>query len=191
MGTAACLRRCAAWPGLTVAVNVSPVQFRRPGLADRIEKILSASDIDPRRIEIEITETALLDAETAVLQTIEQLHRRGVTFALDDFGTGYSSLTSLQRFPIDKIKIDRGFVSNIGSTVNATIVHAVVGIGRALGFKVVAEGVETIDQHKFVKAAGVHAMQGNLFARPMKSTDVATFVAEEFSDRCRPAAIAG
>ncbi len=176
------LRRACAdarrWPGLAVAVNVSPIQFRKPGLADRIETILAESDIDPRRIEIEITETALLDAEAAVLQTIEQLHLRGVRFALDDFGTGYSSLTSLQRFPIDKIKIDRGFVSNIGSTVDATIVHAVVSIGRALGFKVVAEGVETIEQQKFVKAAGVHAIQGNLFARPMKNTDVAAFVAK-------------
>ena len=159
-------------------MNVSPIQFRRPGLADRIEKILSELAIDPHRIELEITETALLDAEAAVLQTIEQLHHRGVRFALDDFGTGYSSLTSLQRFPIDKIKIDRRFVSNIGSTVDATIVHAVVSIGRALGFKVVAEGVETVEQQKFVKATGVHAMQGNLFARPLKNTEVAAFVAK-------------
>ena len=159
-------------------MNVSPIQFRRPGLADRIEKILSELAIDPHRIELEITETALLDAEAAVLQTIEQLHHRGVRFALDDFGTGYSSLTSLQRFPIDKIKIDRRFVSNIGSTVDATIVHAVVSIGRALGFKVVAEGVETVEQQKFVKATGVHAMQGNLFARLLKNTEVAAFVAK-------------
>ena len=180
MGEWVLRRACAdarAWPGITVAVNISPIQFRRPGLADRIENILSESTIDPRRIELEITETALLDAEAAVLQTIEQLHHRGVTFALDDFGTGYSSLTSLQRFPIDKIKIDRCFVSNIGSMVDATIVHAVVSIGRALGLKVVAEGVETVEQQKFVKAAGVHAMQGNLFARPMKNADVATFLA--------------
>jgi EAL domain-containing protein (putative c-di-GMP-specific phosphodiesterase class I) len=192
MGEWVLRRACAdarAWPGVTVAVNVSPIQFRRPGLADRIEKILSESAIDPARIELEITETALIDAEAAVLQTIEQLHHRGVSFALDDFGTGYSSLTSLQRFPIDKIKIDRCFVSNVGSTVDATIVHAVVSIGRALGFKVVAEGVETVEQQNFVKAAGVHAMQGNLFARPMKNTDVAAFVAG-FDDRFRPSAFA-
>ena len=104
-----------AWPGLTIAVNISPIQFRRPGFADRIERILSESTIDPNRIELEITETALLNADAAVLETIEQLHRRGVSFALDDFGTGYSSLTSLRSFPIDKIKIDRSFVSNVGS----------------------------------------------------------------------------
>jgi EAL domain-containing protein (putative c-di-GMP-specific phosphodiesterase class I) len=178
-----------AWPKLIVAVNISPIQFRRPGLADRIEQILSESTIDPSRVELEITETALLNAEAAVLQTIEQLHHRGVSFALDDFGTGYSSLTSLRRFPIDKVKIDRSFVSNVGLTIDATIVHAVVSLGRALGLKVVAEGVETVEQQKFVTAAGVHAMQGYLFARPMKSTDVAAFVAE-FDDHFRPSTLA-
>ena len=167
-----------AWPGLTVAVNVSPVQFHRRGLADRIERILLEMGFSPDRIELEITETALIDTEVAVQQTIEQLHRRGVSFALDDFGTGFSSLTSLRRFPIDKIKIDRSFVSNVGSTVDATIVHAVVSIGRTLGLKVVAEGVETVEQQKFVAAAGVHAMQGYLFARPMRSADLGGFVAE-------------
>ena len=166
-----------AWPGLTVAVNVSPIQFRRPGLADRIEHILSETAIGADRVELEITETALIEAEVAVQQTIEQLHRRGVSFALDDFGTGFSSLTSLRRFPIDKIKIDRSFVSNVGSTVDATIIHAVVSIGRALGLKVVAEGVETAEQQKFVAAAGVHAMQGYLFARPMRNTQVTAFIA--------------
>ena len=131
----------------------------------------------------------MLDAEAAVLQTIEQLHHRGVSFALDDFGTGYSSLTSLRRFPIDKIKIDHSFVSNVGLTVDATIVHAVVSIGRALGLKVVAEGVETVEQQKFVTAAGVHAMQGFLFAKPMRSAEVATFVAE-FDGRFRASGLA-
>lgn len=167
-----------AWPQLTVAVNVSAIQFHQSGLADRIEQILSESGIDPARLELEITETALLDAETAVLRTMEQLHRRGVSFALDDFGIGFSSLASLRRFPFDKIKIDRSFVSNGGSAVDATIVHAVVSIGRALGLKVVAEGVETVEQRKFVATAGVHALQGYLFARPMKSEDVAAFIAE-------------
>ena len=179
-----------AWPKLTVAVNISAIQFRRSGLADRIEQILSESAIDPARIELEITETALLDAEAAVLRTMEQLHRRGVSFALDDFGIGFSSLASLRRFPFDKIKIDRSFVSNVGSAVDATIVHAVVSIGRALGLKVVAEGVETVEQQKFVATAGVHALQGYLFARPMKSTDVAAFVAE-FEHRPGLTAVAG
>ena len=178
------------WPDLTVAVNVSPVQFRWPGLADRIEQVLSESAIDPRRLMLEVTETAALDAEVAVRRTMEQLHRRGVSFALDDFGTGFSSLTCLRCFPFDEIKIDRSFVSNVGLTIDATIVHAVVSIGRALGLKVVAEGVETIEQHTFLKAAGVHAMQGYLFARPMRRTDVAAFVAR-FDDRGSASANSG
>src|SRR5262249_4627823 len=103
---------------------------------------------------------------------------------LDDFGTGYSSLTSLRHFPFDKIKIDRSFVSNVAFTIDATIVHAVVSIGRALGLKVVAEGVETVEQQAFLAAAGLHAMQGYLFARPMKITDVPAFLAE-FDTRFR------
>jgi EAL domain-containing protein (putative c-di-GMP-specific phosphodiesterase class I)/CheY-like chemotaxis protein/HPt (histidine-containing phosphotransfer) domain-containing protein len=185
-------RACAdalAWPRLTVAVNISPIQFRRPELADEVERILSESAIEPDRVELEITETAMLDAEVAVLNTIDQLHRLGVTFALDDFGTGYSSLTSLRRFQIDKIKIDRSFVANIGLAIDATIVHAIVSIGRALGLKVVAEGVETVEQQKFVTAAGVHAMQGYLFARPMKDTNVPRFIAE-LDDRFRPSTLA-
>jgi EAL domain-containing protein (putative c-di-GMP-specific phosphodiesterase class I) len=178
-----------AWPRLTVAVNVSPIQFRRPAIADRVERILAESAIEPGRVELEITETAMLDAEVAVLNTIDQLHQRGVSFALDDFGTGYSSLTSLRRFQIDKIKIDRSFVSNVGFTIDATIVHAIVSIGRALGLKVVAEGVETVEQQRFVASAGVYAMQGYLFARPMKSASLSGFLAE-FEDRVRAAALA-
>jgi EAL domain-containing protein (putative c-di-GMP-specific phosphodiesterase class I) len=166
-----------AWPDLTLAVNVSPNQFRAPGLAERIERILVQSGIDARRVELEITETALLDAEVVVLQTIEQLARCGVKLALDDFCTGYSSLTCLRRFPFSKIKIDRGFVQHLDLIVDATIVHAIVSIGRALGLKVVAEGVETAEQRDFLVAAGVHVMQGFLFARPMGPQSVAGFVA--------------
>jgi EAL domain-containing protein (putative c-di-GMP-specific phosphodiesterase class I)/signal transduction histidine kinase/DNA-binding response OmpR family regulator/HPt (histidine-containing phosphotransfer) domain-containing protein len=167
-----------AWPDLTLSVNVSPVQFRRPGLADRIERILEQSTIDMRRVDLEITETALLDAEFPVLPTIQQLSARGVSFALDDFCTGYSSLTCLRRFPFAKIKIDRSFVSNTNLMVDATIIHAIASIGRALGLKVVAEGVETAEQHAFLLAAGIHIMQGYLFARPMRASSIARFIAK-------------
>jgi EAL domain-containing protein (putative c-di-GMP-specific phosphodiesterase class I) len=168
-----------------VAVNLSPVQFRHPGLADRIEQILSESNIDPRRIELEITETALLHIDDAVLDTIDRMRRLGLSVALDDFGTGYSSLTSLRNLPVDKIKIDGSFVSHVDLMVDATIVHAVASIGRALGLKVVAEGIETAEQHRFVAAAGVHAMQGDLFSRSLKPADVAGFVTG-FANRGRP-----
>jgi two-component system, NarL family, sensor histidine kinase BarA len=178
-----------AWPRLTVAVNLSPIQFHRVGLAEDIEQILSDSGIDPARLELEITETALIDSEVAVQSTIAQLHHRGVSFALDDFGTGFSSLTNLRQFPVDKIKIDRSFTSGADSVVDATIIHAVVSIGRALGLKVVAEGIETADQKRFIATTGVHAMQGYLFARPMKNTDVAAFITE-FENHSQASAIA-
>jgi len=179
-----------AWPGLTVAVNVSPAQFRRPDLGDRFEKILSASGVDPARIELEITETVLLDSGVNARAAIERFRRRGVSIALDDFGTGYSSLTFLRNFPIDKIKIDRSFVANVDSATEATIIHGVISIARAMGLKVVAEGVETVAQQRFVAAAGVHAIQGYLFAHPMKGGDVAAFVAE-FDGRARQRTVVG
>ena len=178
-------RACAdarAWPDLVVAVNVSPAQFRRPGLAQRVEAVLAASGVDPCRVELEITETALLDAGEMVREVIDRLRSSGMSIALDDFGTGYSSLTFLRRFPIDKIKIDRSFVANVDSATEATIIHGVVSIARAMGLKVVAEGVETVAQQRFVAAAGVHAMQGYLFASSLKATAVAHFI-REFNER--------
>ena len=169
----------AAWPDLTVAVNVSPIQFCQAGLADRVERILADTGMDPRRLELEITENALLVAEDAVLSAIDQLNNRGVTFALDDFGTGYSSLTYLRRFPFGKIKIDRSFVSSVHLTFDATIVHAVVSIGRGLGLEVVAEGTETVEQQRFLSAAGVHMMQGFLFAPPMGKDELLVRLAQE------------
>jgi EAL domain-containing protein (putative c-di-GMP-specific phosphodiesterase class I) len=178
------------WPSLTVAVNLSPVQLRRSDLADRIAQVLTQSKTDPRRIELEITETALLDIDDTTLTAIDRLRQLGLSIALDDFGTGYSSLTSLRHLPIDKIKIDSSFVSHVDSMVDATIVHAVASIGRALGLKVVAEGIETEDQRKFVAAAGVHAMQGDLFSKPLNGDQVADFVAEYEGHLSSPKAIA-
>ncbi len=167
----------AEWPDLTVAVNVSPLRFRNAGLADDVERIVTQSGIDPRRVEIEITENALFDSKQAVLAVMRRLNAHGMTFALDDFGTGYSSLARLQDFPFHKIKIDRRFVSNVGYAFEATIVHAIVGIGRGLGLKLVAEGVETPEQQRFLVSAGVHLMQGFLFARPMRPHAVAETLA--------------
>jgi EAL domain-containing protein (putative c-di-GMP-specific phosphodiesterase class I) len=104
---------------------------------------------------------------------MQQLKAIGVQLALDDFGTGYSSLLYLRRFPFDKLKIDRSFVVSIeGAADAAAIVHAVVGLGRGLGMQVTAEGVETADQHLFLRAAGVHSMQGYRFGRPMTAADI-------------------
>ena len=166
------------WPGLTVAVNVSPLQFRRPDFVDLAERILKETNFDPSRLELELTESTLLgNLEMAELSML-RLKAIGVRFALDDFGTGYSSLQYLRRFPFDKLKIDSSFVRSIETAPDAaSIVHAVVSLGRGLGMKVTAEGVETAEQHLFLRAAGVHSMQGFRFGRPGPAADVSTRLA--------------
>ena len=161
------------WPGLTIAVNVSPLQFRRSDFVEVIERILAETDFDANRLELELTESTLLgNLETAELSML-RLKAIGVRFALDDFGTGYSSLLYLRRFPFDKLKIDSSFVRSIEKAPDAAaIVHAVVSLGRGLGMKVTAEGVETAEQHLFLRAAGVHSMQGYRFGRPGTAHDI-------------------
>jgi diguanylate cyclase (GGDEF)-like protein len=161
------------WPGLTVAVNVSPLQFRRSDFVDVVERILKETDFDAGRLELELTESTLLgNLETAELSML-RLKAIGVRFALDDFGTGYSSLLYLRRFPFDKLKIDSSFVRSIETAPDAAaIVHAVVSLGRGLGMRVTAEGVENAEQHLFLRAAGVHSMQGYRFGRPGAAADI-------------------
>jgi diguanylate cyclase len=161
------------WPKLTVAVNVSPLQFRRSDFVDVVERILAETKFDANRLELELTESTLLgNLETAELSML-RLKAIGVRFALDDFGTGYSSLLYLRRFPFDKLKIDSSFVRSIEKAPDAAaIVHAVVSLGRGLGMKVTAEGVETAEQHLFLRAAGVHSMQGYRFGKPGPPEDI-------------------
>jgi diguanylate cyclase (GGDEF)-like protein len=162
-----------AWPDLMVAVNVSSLQFRRIDFVEVVERILRETQFDPARLELELTESVLLGnvdtAEVAMLR----LKALGVRLALDDFGTGYSSLLYLRRFPFDKLKIDRSFVRSIEKAADAAaIVHAIVSLGRGLGMKVTAEGVETADQQLFLRAAGVHSMQGFRFGRPVTVAEI-------------------
>ncbi len=161
------------WPGLTVAVNVSPLQFRRSDFVEVVERILAETRFEANRLELELTESTLLgNFETAELSMM-RLKAIGVRFALDDFGTGYSSLLYLRRFPFDKLKIDSSFVRAIEKAPDAAaIVHAVVSLGRGLGMKVTAEGVENAEQHLFLRAAGVHSMQGYRFGRPGPAGDI-------------------
>ena len=161
------------WPSLTVAVNVSPLQFRRSDFVDMVERILKETGFDPNRLELEITESTLLGNLEAAELSMRRLKTIGVRFALDDFGTGYSSLLYLRRFPFDKLKIDSSFVRSIETAPDAAaIVHAVVSLGRGLGMRVTAEGVETAEQHLFLRAAGVHSMQGYRFGRPGPAADI-------------------
>lgn len=184
-----------AWPELTVAVNVSPLQFRRADFAELVERTLTETGFDPARLELEITESVLIGNFDTAEASMLRLKALGVQLALDDFGTGYSSLLYLRRFPFDKLKIDRSFVLSIEKAADAAaIVHAVVSLGRGLGMKVTAEGVETADQHLFLRAAGVHQMQGYRFGRAMTPDKIAARLSspEDFKVSIeRPASLAG
>jgi diguanylate cyclase (GGDEF)-like protein len=162
------------WPGdLHVAVNISAVQFRQPGLTDVIVGALAASGLDPRRLEIEITESVLLEDRTRTLATLHQLRSLGIRIAMDDFGTGYSSLTYLQCFPFDKIKIDRSFVSGVGNDAGSlSIVRAVAALARGVGMTTTAEGVETDEQRDRIAAEGCTEMQGYLFSPPLPAAEI-------------------
>ena len=161
------MRETAELGDCTISFNASAVEFADPSFVDELQILIARHGFDPRRLEIEVTETAVLAEEDEVRRNMARLHELGLKIALDDFGVGYSSLSHLRLFPFDKLKIDRAFVTGCAENVqSATLVHAVVSIGRALGMKVVAEGVETEAQRKFLKVAGVHAMQGYLFAKP-------------------------
>ena len=168
----ACLE-AKPWTGLTVAINVSPLQFRRQDFAEVIERILIETGIDPHRVELELTESTLLGNVEEAEKAMHRLKKLGVRFALDDFGTGYSSLLYLRSFPFDRIKIDRSFVRSIETAADAaSIVHAIVSLGRGLGMKVTAEGVETAEQQLFLRAAGVHALQGFRFGKPAPASTI-------------------
>ncbi len=161
------------WPGLTVAVNVSSLQFRRIDFVDVVERTLEETAFSPDRLELELTESVLLGNIDTAEAAMRRLKALGVKVALDDFGTGYSSLLYLRRFPFDKLKIDRSFVHSIEKAADAAaIVHAVVSLGRGLGMQVTAEGVETADQQLFLRAAGVHFMQGYRFGKPVPPAEI-------------------
>ena len=183
-----------AWPSLTVAVNVSPLQFRRADFAELVERTLHETGFDPSRLELELTETVLLGNIDTAEAGMLRLKALGVRLALDDFGTGYSSLLYLRRFPFDNLKIDRSFVLSIEKAADAAaIVHAVVSLGRGLGMKVTAEGVETADQHLFLRAAGVHFMQGYRFGKATTPAEISARLRApaDYLPHDVPAAIAG
>jgi EAL domain-containing protein (putative c-di-GMP-specific phosphodiesterase class I) len=173
-----------AWPGIAVAVNVSPLQFRGSDFVDAVVRILGETGFDPVRLELEVTETTLLGNVDSAELAMFRLKTLGVRLALDDFGTGYSSLQYLRRFPFDKLKIDSSFVRSIERAADAAaIVHAVVSLGRGLGMKVTAEGVETAEQHLFLRAAGVHSLQGFRFGRPCPASEITARLAAPASFR--------
>lgn len=161
------------WPDeFKLAVNVSPIQFRSGTLALKVAAALAASRLPARRLELEITEAVLIRDDDAALAALHQIRAIGVRIALDDFGTGYSSLSYLQRFPFDKIKIDRCFINDINTQGGSSIVQAVVNIAAARNMMTLAEGVETPQQRELLRALGCAEMQGFLFSRPVPAADI-------------------
>ena len=186
LGEWALQRACAEaanWPkSVKVAVNLSPVQFRDRGLALHVVSALAKSGLPAQRLELEVTERLLLEDSDGTLAAMEQLKNLGVSISLDDFGTGYSSLNYLRKFPFQKIKIDQSFIQGLGEERDAqAIIGAVAGLGASLDKTVVAEGIETEEQMRQVKAHGCHEGQGHLFGAPMSAETIQARLAESTS----------
>lgn len=173
----ACME-AASWPSdLRLAVNVSSVQFRNRGLIETVMAALAESGLPANRLELEITESVLLSDDSSTLDILNQIRRIGVRISLDDFGTGFSSLSYLRSFPFDKIKIDRSFVQEIGSSKNAMVImSAVVNLATGLEMIITAEGVETQAQLDWLKSVGCTEVQGYLISRPLPATHFRSFV---------------
>jgi diguanylate cyclase (GGDEF)-like protein len=162
----ACMR-AARWTDLRITVNVSPLQLKDPGFVEQVRTVLAETGLAPDRLVLEVTEGVMLEAETGTIQVIEAIRALGVRIALDDFGSGYSSLSYLRQLPCDIIKIDKAFVRDATeSSRMAALVAAIVGVGHALGLRVVAEGVETEADYTLLAAAGCDYIQGYLTGRP-------------------------
>jgi diguanylate cyclase (GGDEF)-like protein len=161
------------WPNLSVAVNLSPLQIRDRWLVDLVGAVMAETGIASSRVVLEVTEGILIDNPQDAQTRLEALRALGVSIALDDFGTGYSSLSYLQKFPFDRLKIDRAFVASLGASANAgAIIQSIVTLGHALGMKVLAEGVENDEQRVLLRLAGCDEMQGFLFARPGPAAEI-------------------
>jgi diguanylate cyclase (GGDEF)-like protein len=174
----ACATAVADWPGdVRVAVNLSAVQFRGNDMVDVVRSALRDSGLDAGRLELEITETVMLQDTACALSTLHQLRELGVEVAMDDFGTGYSSLSYLRRFPFNRIKIDQSFIRDLGNHKDCiAIVRAVMTLGRDLGMSITAEGVETRQQLLTLEDAGCTEVQGYLFSRPVAAAEVAALL---------------
>jgi EAL domain-containing protein (putative c-di-GMP-specific phosphodiesterase class I) len=166
-------REAASWPQpLSIAVNISPIQFRHGDLPRLIHSILLETGLTPARLELEITESVFIDDFSRAISILNRLKSLGARIAMDDFGTGYSSLCYLHSFPFDKIKIDQSFIGDLEHNHHSrAIVRAVIGLGRSLDLLILAEGVETEAQHAFLVHEGCDKVQGYLTGRPLPIAD--------------------
>jgi predicted signal transduction protein with EAL and GGDEF domain len=160
--------RAAGYPELRMAVNVSPQQFRRPGFVELVADILNQAGLPAAALELELTEGVLTPESTENLAILVRLAKMGVQLAVDDFGTGYSSLAYLQHFPVHALKIDQSFTNGVGENPHdAALVTAIIAMARTLRLRILAEGVETVDQATFLKEQGCNGAQGFYFGRPV------------------------
>ncbi|MET3710646.1 diguanylate cyclase (GGDEF)-like protein/PAS domain S-box-containing protein [Sphingomonas trueperi] len=165
------------FPALALAVNLSPIELRSPHLDSRILAILARHGMDPRQLQLEVTESTMLAMDAGVELTLARLREAGVQLVLDDFGTGYSSLSHLHKLAVDRVKIDQSFVRDLARSRDArAIIQAVLGIGQSLGIGVTAEGVEDELQQSFLRSFGCHEYQGYLFSRPLPAAEAAAFL---------------
>ena len=179
----------AHWPyALKVAINVSPIQFQSGQLIPHLADALTEAGVPASRVELEVTETALLHENEATLATLRNMHGLGVRIVLDDFGTGFASLSYLRSFPFDRIKIDRSFVKDFGLRNDAdAIIRAIVGLGKSLRIPVTAEGVETDEQLELVRVEGCDEAQGYLFSKPVPAREVPALAARLAARAAAPA----
>jgi EAL domain-containing protein (putative c-di-GMP-specific phosphodiesterase class I) len=162
-----------------VSVNLSARQFQHPDLVEDVARVLHETGLDPHRLQLEITESVVMEEAASTVTTLHQLKRLGVRIAIDDFGTGYSSLSYLKRFPVDLLKIDKSFVDGLGrDPESSTIVRAVIGLAHALSLPAVAEGVERPEQLGQLRALGCELGQGYHFARPLSDEAAEALLAE-------------
>ena len=151
-----------------MSINISGVQFQRGSIVDMIMRVLEETNLDPKSLELEITESIIMQETGKTVKILNEIRQRGITIAIDDFGTGYSSLSYLKRLPVNKLKVDRSFVRDIPQDSNdQAITRAVIALGQALNLEVTAEGVETEEQQIFLKSLGCNEAQGNLYSRPL------------------------
>jgi EAL domain-containing protein (putative c-di-GMP-specific phosphodiesterase class I) len=173
------LADAARWKNLYIAVNLSPVQVRDPTLVDLVATVMRQTGTPASRVVLEITEGVLIDEPEKAIKRLDKLRALGLKIALDDFGSGYSSLRYLQRFPIDKLKIDKEFVAALGQSESGNvIIQAMIALGHALRLSVLAEGVETEEQQVLLRLAGCDELQGHLLGRPLPASDLDTLVAK-------------
>ena len=175
-------RQARAWldaglPPVRMAVNVSAVEFMNRDFLPGVRAALLSTGVEPQNLELELTETVLMQDANGAIATLNALKSLGVQLAVDDFGTGYSSFSYLRKFPLDSLKVDRSFVSEINSeSSNAAILKAMINIGKSLGHRVVAEGVETQSQLKFLQQSGCTEGQGFFFCHPVIAEKFAEFL---------------